>query len=105
MPPHFFRRALVANSDGECSISTTFLQPFLTYTTPGGTSFSLTTESTYDWEAEAWSVPINAVVSRVFTIRNRPVSAGLGARYWAESPNGGPEGWGVRAVFTLLFPR
>jgi hypothetical protein len=92
-------------SDPETEISLTFVQPFLTYTTPTGSSFTLTTESIYDWEAEAWSVPINAVFTRVFTIGNQPVSAGVGARYWAESPEGGPEGWGVRTVFTLLFPK
>jgi hypothetical protein len=92
-------------SDPTTDINATFLQPFLTYTTPTGTSFTLNSESTYDWEADVWSVPINAVVARVFTIGDQPLSAAVGARYWAESPAGGPEGWGVRATFTLLFPK
>ena len=33
------------------------------------------------------------------------VQVGVGARYWAESPRGGPEGFGVRLNMTLLFPR
>ena len=38
-------------------VNATFLQPFLTYTTPTQWTFALNTESTYDWEAEQWSVP------------------------------------------------
>ena len=45
------------SSDGD--INQTFLQPFVSYTTPKATSFTLNTESTYDWDAEQWSVPIN----------------------------------------------
>ena len=30
---------------------------------------------------------------------------GGGVRYWAKSPDSAPEGFGVRLVFTLLFPR
>ena len=33
------------------------------------------------------------------------VSVGGGLRYWADSPPNGPEGLGVRVVFTLLVPR
>ena len=29
----------------------------------------------------------------------------LGARYWVESPEGGPEGWGLRVQLTLLYPK
>ena len=43
----------------------TFLQPFLTYTTPSATSFTLQTESTYDRQSETWSVPVNVSAGRV----------------------------------------
>ena len=29
----------------------------------------------------------------------------VGARYWAESPEGGPEDFGFRAQLTFLFPK
>ena len=32
-----------------------------------------------------------------------PISLGLGARYYAEAPSGGPD-WGLRFVVTLLLP-
>ena len=95
----------VAGSDRTGDISTTFLQPFLSYTTKDAWTFSLNTESTYDWKAEQWSVPINAIVSKVLKIGDQLVSVSAGVRYWAESPDSGPHGFGARLVFTLLFPR
>ena len=47
----------------------------------------------------------NAVVSKVTRIGGQLVSFAVGARYWAESPDTGPHGWGARFVMTLLFPR
>ena len=82
-----------------------FLQPFVSYTTAKATSFTLNSESTYDWETDEWSVPINALVAQVVKIGGQRVQFGIGARYWAESPEFGPDGWGARAVVTLLFPR
>jgi hypothetical protein len=94
-----------AGNDSRGDISTTFLQPFVTYTTPDAWSFALQTESTYDWKSEKWAVPINAVASKVTKIGNQLVSVGGGVRYWAESPVGGPHGWGGRLFVTLLFPK
>jgi hypothetical protein len=85
--------------------SASFVQPFLAYTTPKATTFSLNTESTYNWETEEWSVPINALVSQVVKLGRQPVQFGLGARYWADAPEGGPEDWGLRTQVTLLFPK
>ena len=28
----------------------------------------------------------------------------VGAKYWAKSPDNGPDGWGFRAQLTFLFP-
>jgi hypothetical protein len=86
-------------------VSSTFLQPFLSYTTPTAWSFTLNTESTYDWEREQWSVPINALVSKVTKVGGQLVSVGGGVRYWADGPDSGPHGWGFRLVLTLLFPK
>jgi hypothetical protein len=42
----------VAGSDSRPDISSTFLQPFLAYTTPDAWTYTLNLESTYDWKAE-----------------------------------------------------
>jgi hypothetical protein len=95
----------LTGDDEDGDINQTFLQPFLNYTTPKATSFIVNTESTYDWDAEQWSVPINALVAQVVKIGDQRVQFAIGPRYWADAPDGGPEGWGARFQVTLLFPR
>jgi hypothetical protein len=94
-----------AGDDDRGDISATFLQPFVSYTTPTAWTFALNTESTYDWENEQWTVPIVPVVSHVTRIGSQLVSFGGGVRYWVETPEGGPHGWGFRLIVTLLFPK
>lgn len=94
----------VAGDDDRGYVTSTFMQPFLCYTTPTATTYSLNTETTYNWESEEWSVPINFVVTQVLKLGNQLVSVGAGIRYWAESPESGPEGFGGRLVFTMMFP-
>jgi hypothetical protein len=89
---------------GDNDRSTTFIQPFLSYTTKTQTSFTVNTETSYDWEHEQWTVPINAMVSQLVTIGKQPFQFQFGGRYYAEAPTGGPE-WGLRFAVTLLFPK
>ena len=69
-------------------------------------TFTLNTESTYDWENNDWSVPINAVVSKLVRIDKLPVQFFGGVRYWADSPDDvDPTGWGACFGMTFLFSR
>ncbi len=86
-------------------ISSTFLQPFLTYSTRAKTTLGLNSESTYDWRTEQWSVPVNLTVAQLLKIGPQIIQIGVGARYWADSPDNGPEDWGGRAFVTFLFPK
>ena len=95
----------VAGNDSRQDISRTFLQPFLSYTTPTAWTFTLQTETTYDWENEQWTVPVNALATKVLRVADQLLSVGGGVRYWADGPQSAPHGWGVRLVATLLFPR
>ena len=94
-----------AGEDNRADVNATFLQPFLSYTTPTAWTFAFNTESTYDWKSEEWSVPINGFISKVTKIGSQLVSVGGGVRYWADSPDSGPEGLGFRFVVTFLFPK
>jgi len=85
------------------SVNATFLQPFIAYTTKTKTTFSLNTESTYNWNDNQWTVPLNLSVSQLLRIGKLPVSLAVGGRYYAEGPSGAPE-WGIRFVVTPLFP-
>jgi hypothetical protein len=95
----------VAGESGRSNISSTFLQPFVSYTTPTAWTFGLNTESTYDWKAEQWSVPINATVTKLLKVGGQAMSVGGGLRYWADSPQAGPHDWGFRLMVTFLFPK
>jgi len=89
---------------GETDISNTFLQPFLSYTTKSHTTFSLNTESTYDWENSEWTVPINLMVAQLVMLGGMPMQFQVGGRAYAERPDGGPD-WGLRFTVTFLFPK
>ena len=95
----------VAGDSARSDISATFLQPFVAYTTPTAWTYTVDTESTYDWNSKQWSVPFNLLVSKVTKIDSQLISVGAGVRYWADGPEGGPHGWGFRLVVTLLFPK
>jgi hypothetical protein len=94
-----------AGDSGRADVNATFFQPFVSFTTPDAWTFSLNTESTYDWDSRQWTVPINAVASKVTRIGGQLVSIGGGLRYWADGPDGSPRGLGLRFVITLLFPK
>jgi hypothetical protein len=96
----------VGPNNGNPDINSTFVQPFISYTTADSWTFTLNTESTYNWEAEEWSVPVNVVVSKLTQLGKQPVQFFAGVRYWLDSPEDvGPTGLGARAGFTLLFPK
>lgn len=90
-------------SDPKTPTNATFFQPFVAYSTEDAWTFSLQTETSYDWENEAWSVPLNASVSRLAVIGGRPVNFQAGVGYWLESPENGPEGWRYRLQVQLVF--
>lgn len=94
-----------AGNDDRADVNSTFLQPFVSYTTPDAWTFALNTESTYDWESDEWSVPVNFQVSKLVKFGEQPVSITAGARYWAAAPDNGPQGWGARLAVTFLFPK
>ncbi len=94
-----------SGSDSRDDISSTFVQPFFAYTSPTAFGVNLNTESTYNWETGEWSVPLNFMASQLVKVGKLPVSFQAGVRYWADSPETGPEGWGFRAAVTMIFPK
>jgi hypothetical protein len=94
-------------SEHRSSVSQMFLQPFAAYTTKTHTTFTLSTESTANWNASSddgkWTVPVIFQISQILKIGKQPVSVQIGGKYYADSPRYGPD-WGVRFNFTLLYP-
>jgi hypothetical protein len=86
-------------------LNNTFVQPFVAYTTPDAWTFGINTESSYNWTAREWSVPINATVAKLTAISSQRVQFTAGLRYWAHSASGDPDGVGARFAVTFLFPK
>jgi hypothetical protein len=93
-----------AGDGSRASVNATFLQPFVSYITDTKTTFTLNSESTYDWQREQWNIPLNFIVSQLLKIGDQPLQLSGGVRYYLETPDGGPE-WGLRFAVTWLFPK
>jgi len=89
------------------SLSQMFVQPFIAYTTKTHTTFTLSSESTANWNASSadgkWTVPVIFQISQILKIGKQPISIQIGGKYYADSPRCGPN-WGVRFNLTLLYP-
>ena len=85
----------VGGDPNEQNISSMFLQPFLTYTTKTHTTFGVNTESTYNWENDEWTVPINFWVSQILKVGKQPPASSSVA---AITPNLRVESTGAFAL-------
>lgn len=94
----------IAGKDTRNDISSSFMQPFFSYTTKGATTYAINAEASYDWLGDNWTVPVNVSVSQLVRIGKQPVSIGGGVKYFVASPTGGPD-WGLRLNVTFLFPK
>jgi len=107
---HGFTYGILANQIwsyagwGGQNVNATFLQPFFSYSLKTYTTFTVNTESTYDWNGQQWTVPVNFMINQMLKAGKQPLSLQLGYRYYADKPSGGPD-WGVRFAVTLLFPK
>jgi hypothetical protein len=95
----------VAGEDARADVNATFLQPFLSYATPTGISYTLNTESTYNWETSEWTVPILLGIGKVSKLGDQTVQYNASLRYYVDSPTSGPKDLAFRFVFVLIFPK
>lgn len=93
----------VAGDDDRAEVNSTFLQPFVNYTTKDAVSYIANFEATFDWRTDELSLPLNLLIAKVTKINEQVVSVGAGLRYWLDAPDDGPEGLGFRLFVTLLF--
>ena len=94
----------IAGDDSRSDVDRTFIQPFLTYTTKTHTTLGINTESSYEWEREQWTLPVNLFAQQIIKVGKLPLALQLGGRYYADGPDGGPE-WGLRFSVTMMFPK
>jgi hypothetical protein len=91
------------SGDSGSDESVTFLQPFVSRGLGKGVTVTTNLESTYDWVAAQWTIPLNLQASRVTKLGSQRVSVFGGVRAYLEAPDGGPD-WGLRMGLTLVYP-
>ncbi|WP_333834986.1 transporter [Rubrimonas sp.] len=94
-----------AGDDSRTDVNASFVQPFVAHSWPTATTLTLNMEMTYDWRENQASPAVNLVASQILPIGAQLIQIGVGARYWLDGPDGGPEGFGARSQLTFLFPR
>jgi hypothetical protein len=95
----------VAGDDKRDNVNATSMQPFISYTTKTYTTIAALTETVYDWNADNWQVPVIVIVGQMLKIGPQIMQLAVGGKYWAEAPENGPDGWGIRVQLTFVFPK
>ncbi len=93
-----------AGDEDRPDVNQTFLQPFISYTTKDAWTFTVETESTFDWVNNQWSVPINFEIAKLVKFGTQPIQFQAGVRYGAENPDTGAHDFGARFNIIFLFP-
>ncbi len=95
-----------ATNQPRSDVNQTYVQPFLAHGWKNGTTLTLSSETSANWEAasgDEWTVPVLVTWSKITRFGPFPFSVGAGAGYFLAKPDGGPE-WKLRTVFTLILP-
>jgi hypothetical protein len=89
---------------GNNDVSASFFQPFATYATKTGASFSIASENTQDWNNDFFGGFTGVYVAQVAKFGKQLVQLTAGPKiYYGNNPFN-PD-WGLRVNITLLFPK
>jgi hypothetical protein len=95
----------VGGDEKRDNVNATSMQPFFSYTTKTHTTIGAYTEAVYDWNADNWQVPLIVQAGQMLKIGPQIFQLAVAGKYWAEAPENGPDGWGIRAQLTFVFPK
>ena len=95
-----------AGGSNRPDVSSTFIQPFVSWTSRTATTVNIDAESTYNWRDGQWSIPLNLTVSHLYRLGSQRVSLGGAVRIYVARDAVAPAdpAWGLRFTATLLFP-
>jgi hypothetical protein len=94
-----------AGESDRTDLNSTFVQPFAAYTWPSAWTASFQSETTYNWETEKWSMPVNMAVTRLVTLGRLPISLQAGVGRWLQSPDTAADGWRFRLQANFVLPK
>jgi len=85
-------------------VNATFFQPFATYATKTGSSFTLASENTQSWDNDVFGGFVGFYYAKVMKFGNQRMQLGGGPRIFYGNNTANPE-WGIRINVILLFPK
>lgn len=89
--------------NGLSDINATFFQPFFTYSTKMGSSFSIASENTQSWDNDIFGGFVGVYAAQILKLGPQLVQFALGPKVYYGNNFFNPD-WGIRANVTLLFP-
>jgi hypothetical protein len=89
---------------GNTDINATFFQPFVTYATKTGSSFSIASENTQSWDNDIFGGFVGAYYAKVTKIGKQMMQLGGGPKVFYGNNPFNPD-WGIRANIIFLFPK
>lgn len=89
--------------DGD-DISASFLQPFFTYATPTGASFTVFSENTQSWKNDVFTGQAGISYAKVTKLGKQTIQFGIGPKVFYGNNSFKPD-WGIRLNLILLYPK
>lgn len=89
---------------GTTDVNASFFQPFVTYATKSGASFTIASENTQSWDNKIFGGFVGAYYSKVMSFGKQMMQLGGGPKVFYGNNSFNPT-WGVRANVILLFPK
>ncbi|WP_296316984.1 hypothetical protein [Winogradskyella sp. UBA3174] len=85
-------------------VDASFFQPFATYATKTGASFTIASENTQDWNNDLFGGFTGIYYAKVVTFGKQLLQLGGGPKVYYGNNQFNPD-WGIRANVILLFPK
>ena len=89
---------------GEGEINASFVQPFVTYATTSGASYTIASENTQSWNNDFFGGFLGIYYARVVKVGKQLIQVGGGPKFYYGNNPLNPQ-WGLRANIIALFPK
>ncbi|MDH3321999.1 MAG: hypothetical protein OEM04_03360 [Flavobacteriaceae bacterium] len=90
--------------NGPNDINASFFQPFLTFATPQGASYTIASENTQSWDNDIFGGFVGAYYAKVVKFGNQLTQLGGGPKVFYGNNPFNPD-WGIRVNIVLLYPK
>jgi len=87
---------------GETSLTT--IQSLITYLPGGGWAIGSTGSTTYNWETDQWTIPLQMQISKTLKFGKLPVKMSLEANYYVEKADSLGQEWMIGLNITPVVP-